>query len=270
MITFDTLGLRGRLGNALYQLAATVGLGERLGEPVRFNADWMHRPYFCVPDELFGDCTGGTPAWELREVNHIDARARTYLQDWNLCSGIMPTIRRYFAPSPFAREILAEQRAQFDKLPRPILSVHVRRGDAVQENDRFTPNKWRFHPCLPLSYYQRAIDLLKDNARSIAVFGDEPEWNEANIPADYIHYGTPRPTDHDDDFLTAPVLDWIDLQLMAECEIHSLANSTFGMWAALLAGDEHAVMPWPMFGPALSYIDASLLGPSTWKRLGYS
>lgn len=266
MIIFSDLGRVGRLGNALFECASTIGLAASRADTARFNADWIHRPYFSVPDDLFGDLAGGIDAQTL--VPHIDPRAAVYLQDYSLFEAVMPTIREYFAPSEEAQEILDEQKV-FADLPRPILSVHVRRGDNVY--DPGVPDKHLYYPVPDAAYYGDAMDEQRDRhpgIASVAVFSDDPDWCEQNLTADYFHQGVARPKEHEPDFLTAPVLDWIDLQLMARCEHHVLSNSSFGVWGALLAGDPAAIISWPFFGPKLDYIDAALQFPDTWTRFG--
>lgn len=78
-----------------------------------------------------------------------------YMQDYGLWRDVEEEVRDYFRPSNLARNRLAEQ-AGFLTLTKPILSVHVRRGDNVQANDPGTPNKHLYHPLRPMSYYQAA------------------------------------------------------------------------------------------------------------------
>lgn len=259
------LGKVGRLGNQLYQVASTIGLGHRWEQPVCLDDDWDYREYFSIPAELFGRC-GGTPASEL--ATSLDERARVYLQDWNLFADIMPTIRKYLAPSMWALEML-ETYDEFNALPRPIMSVHVRRGDNVI--DPAVPEKWRYHICPPVEYYVRAmahVTTLQGTPASIAVFSDDIIWCEQNISADYYHHGRPRAKEHEPEYLSEPAWDWVDWHMLASTELHVCSNSTFGIFAALVAGAD-SVVPWPFYGPELDYVDATLLIPPTWERMEY-
>lgn len=278
MIVTDFLGYRGRLGNALYQVASTIGIGERLGEPVRFNADWIHRPYFSVPDAYFDSYyeDEATPIANVLAKELAPGPTSTwlqqFLQNYEWFEAVLPKIRRYFAPSDMAVRIMeattTEWTREFDQLERPILSVHVRRGDNVI--DPGVPHKHLYWPVPPLRYYERAIAELRDEAASVVVFSDDIPWCEEHIDADYYHVGVSRPKEHEADYLTAPVLDWIDLQLMARCEAgHVLSNSTFGWWGAMLAGDERAIYPWPIVGPKLPEVKMEMALPPSWRRLAY-
>lgn len=270
MIVFKDLGRIGRLGNALFQLASTVGIAALRGEQARVNADWMHRPYFSVPDPLFGDrdeLEQGCNAHETAEVDHIDERARVYLQDYRLFQPIMPVIQHMLAPSAQAHAVLDQQQT-FHALPRPILAVHVRRGDNVI--DPGVPDKHLYYPTPTLRYYLNAIGEYESKVESIAVFSDDIDWCIKALPGcDYYHHGVARPKEHEPDYLTAPVLDWIDLFLLSLCEHHVLSNSTFSIWGALLADDRTPILPWPWYGPKLAYIDASLQFPDGWRTMNH-
>lgn len=264
-VTFRQLGLIGRLGNALFQFASTVGLAAAGHTVPRFNPDWIHRPYFSVPDEFFGDVFEGVEAHNL--VPHIDERHRMYLQDLALFEQHLPQIRRYLQPSPLAKEILREEIAVFAELEGPILSVHVRRGDNVPGQDPGVPDKENYYLLPPHEYYLRAIELLRPGMNSVCAFSDDPDWCLANLPVDYVRYGVPHPKEHEPDFFTAPVLDWIDLQLMALCDRHVVTGSTFGIWGALLADSERTIRPAAVYGPYLPWVREDWLFPITWQSL---
>lgn len=262
-MTFRHLGNAGRLGNQLHQIAATVGLARaRRAEP-RFPK-WSYQPFFSVPDEMFVNDLHGVDAADL--ATHIDARTRVYLQDYGLWKDVENEIIEYFRPSKLAWETLTDQ-ADFWVLGRPILSVHVRRGDNVQKNDPGTPNKHLYHPLRPMSYYQEALQRVRATVGSIAVFSDDIEWCKERFDADYFHHGVARPKEHEAAYTTAPVLDWIDLQLMAACDKHIISNSTYAWWGAFLSRNPQPIYPWPWVGPNLHFVDASLMFPPDWIRI---
>lgn len=272
MIGFDKLSKHGRLGNALFQLAATTAIARRRGQDPVFNADWIHRPYFSVPDEYFtDDFTGITPLEEARELRHLDRRVRVYAQDLRLIEPVLDEVRAWLAPSAQAQEILDGDRfAMFRELPRPVVSVHVRRGDNVV--DPGVPDKHNYFVLPPLEYYQQAIVRMHElvDVGSVAVFSDDPRWCQAVLFAhglvDYVHDGVPRPKEHEPAYATAPVLDWIDLQLMATCDAHVVTGSTFGIWGALLADPKAVIRCSPVYGPKLAYIDEDRLFLPSWER----
>lgn len=260
MITFRNLGRLGRLGNALFQLASTIGIGARLNEPVILPADWIHRPYFSVPDELFGPIPA--EAHEATEyVPYIDERARPYLQDISLFRNEMDRVREYLFPSRLALEELDK----FALPEHPRIAVHVRRGDNVI--DPGVPNKADYHPCPPASYYLEAASLLPDGRRM--VFSDDLAWCRESLPFTPYGCGQAHPKEHEPDYFSAVPRDWIDLFMMARCDYFVLSNSTFGIWAALLANvpPDHVIRPTPVYGPLLQYIDEALMFDPDWKAL---
>jgi hypothetical protein len=261
MIICGNLGRAGRLGNQLWQIASTLGIAHDRLDTVSFPA-WDYQPYFSVPAELFAGAQG-TEASTL--VPHLPDMAKPYLQDYYLFQAIENQIKEYFRPSPLARETL-DVFEEFYALPKPILSVHVRRGDNVPGADPGVVDKYLYHPMPANHYYARAIHLYQGQYASTVCFSDDVEWCYSNIKADYYHRGTPRAKEHTPEYAD-PFQDWIDLFLMAECQHHVLSNSTYGWWGAFLSGDLKPIVPKPWFGPRID-ADSDLMFPLTWRQVG--
>lgn len=262
MITCPVLGRAGRLGNQLWQIASTVGVAALRREDVSFPA-WDYAPYFSVPAEFFSNESGV----DVRDcVPHLTPNAATYLQDHNLFSHMASQIQVWFHPSLIAQETIETCEA-FHRLRKPVLSVHVRRGDNVPGADPGVVDKHLYHPMPTLDYYQRAIAMYDGAYRSVAVFSDDPAWCAENIPGDYHHFGQSRTKEHLPEYVTEPFNDWLDLFLMALCTAgHVVSNSTYGWWGAFLADDESPIVPKPWFGPRIDS-DAALMFPKGWRQL---
>lgn len=259
MITYSNLGQTGRLGNQLWEIAATLGLAFDRNELPCFP-NWDYQRYFSLPQHYFGGCKDGTPATEL--VPHMDERAKPYLQDYSLFSKIEQPIRAYFQPSPIAARMLSDEK-WFHELPRPITSVHVRRGDNVT-------HPLGYHPLRSMEYYRAAIDLMPLDGSTV-VFSDDYEWASTHMDdvlgRECVYFkGTPRAREYDQRtrYELEPVLDWIDLFLMAQCDFHVISNSTYAWWGAFLSGNRSPVYPSRWFGKLLQYIDSSLMFPDSW------
>lgn len=248
-----------RLGNALWIIASTIGVAERIGARVLIP-DWEYRPWFSIPDEMFGFDPSARLSEEFATHLH-EIVARPYLQDFSLWASVSETIRRFFSPSPRAREVI--DRREEELPPRPRISVHVRRGDLTD------PRVQEYHPLRSLRYYINALTLVS-RKRPVVVFSDDPEWCErVFVPImrsywsdhDYVvFFGQPRPPG----FFSDP-RDWIDLFLMARCDEHVIANSTFSWWGAFLSGDPSPIYPSNWFGWRLNaFIDARLMFPPGW------
>jgi hypothetical protein len=269
MITYRNLGLYGRLGNALFEFASTIGIGQAMNQQVMFPATWMHRPYFRVPDELFGDVPAeaeeATAVVQRAYDRQFDPRALPYLQDIELFMPWIDLIRRYLQPSEQAQEALAH----YVLPPRPRLSVHVRRGDNVV--DPGVPNKGDYHVCPPAEYYRQAIiqQALVHRWENVCFFSDDIPWCRENFPlADFYGDGVMHPKEHEPEFLTAVPRDWIDLFLMAQCDYHVVTGSTFGIWGALLAGNppDTVIRPDRVFGPIVAeYTNSELMFDPLWR-----
>ena len=264
MITYRNLGRIGRLGNALFELAATIGIAMDHGEDVVFPEDWLHRPYFSVPDELFGPIP--PDAKEATQfVHHLDQRALPYLQDVNLFLPYLDVIKGYLQPSEKAIEVLSHY-----ALPEaPRLGIHVRRGDNVF--DPGVPDKWNYHVCPGLHYYvDGAATWSRDLFNSVAVFSDDTAWCKSHLPeADFYGDGRAYWKEHEAMFGHEAPVDWIDLFLLAQSEYLVITGSTFGIWGALLspvAQTDQVVRPDKVYGPMISsYTNSELMFHPNWR-----
>jgi len=244
-------------------LAATIGIGFDHGEDVRFPADWIHRPFFSVPDDLFGPIPDD--AKESTDfAAHLDYRARPYLQDVNLFLPYLDLIRTYLQPSELAIEVLS-----YYELPkRPRLGIHVRRGDNVF--DPGVPNKGDYHFCPPWSYYYRAAAEFADHYESTAVFSDDVEACRVNLPAQFYGDGRAYWKEHEEHFGKDAPWDWIDLFLMSRCNYLVITGSTYGIWGAFLANlvPQNVVRCDKVYGPIVSaYTNSELMFDPDWRVL---
>jgi hypothetical protein len=260
-VTCPQLGRIGRLGNQLWQIASTLGIARRRGLGVSLPANWPYRPFFSVPDAAFEDRLG-PPAHTLPEVDHILPRYRDYLQDFGLWRDHAPEVREWFRPSPRAREVTGAVEA-FKALRRPVVSLHVRRGDNL------SINPLGYHPVRPLSYYREGLRRTGP-AGSLAVFSDDIAWCRTVFQgADLFYEGRVRANENEPAYATDPVLDWVDLLLMAACDRHVISNSSYAWWGAWLSHDAAPVYPWPWYGPHHQDCDAGLMFPPGWDRVDH-
>lgn len=271
MLTYRNLGNCGRLGNALWEIASTLGIAASRGEEAIFPR-WDYAPYFHVPEHLFGDVMPS--AVEATEfVPHMDYRAKPYLQDWNLFSGIEETIRNYFKPSHLAMETIDDPKFDWFHLLDDPIAVHIRRGDNVT-------HPLGIHPLRSIQYYQDALQVVRadlDEEHPVVVFSDDIEWCKETLGKAFKHStgggiyymeGNPqRPQEHLPEFRGSLPMDWVDLQFMALCRYHIIANSTYSWWGAFLSDNPHPVYPSNWFGWQLKYINADLMFPPNWQRV---
>ena len=103
------------------------------------------------------------------------------------------------------------------------VSVHIRRGDYLTNPH----HKATFASCNP-AYYAKAFDALVSklgNTPVFFVFSDDQKWAKENIrfPGKAVF------VTHNDNSSS-----WEDMRLMAQCQHHIIANSTFSWWGAWL------------------------------------
>jgi hypothetical protein len=185
----------------------------------------------------------------LRGSAYLDG----YWQSEAYFADVEARIRSDFAFRQPLRDANAEVAALIDAAEAPV-SVHVRRGDYVAD-----PRVARIHGTSDTAYYERALALLSarlPSAPRCFVFSDDPAWARAHLalPASTVHVEHNRGDD-----------SHFDLQLMARCRHHVIANSSFSWWGAWLdAGAARIVVAparWFRAGP-----DASTLLPPSWLR----
>jgi hypothetical protein len=261
-LIFSQLGVAGRLGNQLWQIASTIGLAQSRGATPRFPS-WEYEAFFSVPREYFVAPTAlrGREAHEL--ITSVQPRQRIYMQDYALFAQVQDRVRAYFAPSAEALERI-EAVDWFYELPRPRLALHVRRGDLLSQHPVMTPLR-------STQYYARAAALYPED--TIVVFSDDIAWCRRRLPRVlpgrrlFFYPGIPRPVARAA-YRASPVLDWIDLQLMARCEHHVISSSTLAWWGAFLSADPSPVYPSNWYAPAIPWkSEAQLMMPSGWREV---
>jgi hypothetical protein len=131
------------------------------------------------------------------------------------------------------------------------VSIHVRRGDYLSFPEH--------HPPLTMDYYREAMSRFP-GARFL-VFSDDPGWCLLNFrDAGYqVEISTGR---------TAAE----DMALMASCDHHIIANSSFSWWSAWLNRNpsKRVIAPDPKtrwFGPAKKGWNTADLLPAAWEQI---
>jgi hypothetical protein len=213
-VTYKALGKLGRLGNQLFQIAATIGLARKLGydfvlPPWRY-AQYMQNPFpqsTHIPDVQKYIET----SFAYQEINvsgPIDLCG--FFQSEKYFIHCETEIRTLFTPKT---ELLSQLRECFGKiLEEKTCSVHVRRTDYVG------------HPLFAdLSrgnYYEEALRHF-DSETVFVCFSDDVNWCKSRF--------------RDRRFIFIEGLRNIaDLILISLCTGHIIANSSFSWWGAWL------------------------------------
>lgn len=233
--TYEHLGANGRLGNQLWQIAATLG-SVNVGDKAAFDPDWVYRKYFSLPSHMFdmpfGDITDlGTGYYQSMEY-------------W----GEPDIIDLCFEWSEYADDIARSIYGENDH--SECVAVHIRRGDYLNHPNHF--------PIPTSKYYQEAVSRLRKNGTVFYMFSDDIDWCRSHL--DYFGL-TSDETVFVDDSKATPVevvdrveepTDWRDMWLMSQCGYHIISNSTFAWWGAYLANGKTVFYPSVWFGPAVA------------------
>jgi len=247
MLSFNSLGNLGRLGNQMFQYASLKGIAANRGfevtiPPRRFfgeadqnvaNSDVTIYESFKIGDfntglenqrkvseskfgfdeELFNTCE-----------DNVDLIG--YFQNEKYFEGIENQIRKEFTFKSGTHDPCQDFVSQFDEL----ISLHIRRGDYTVNTN---------HPVQPMEYYAEALKLLPKT--DVIVFSDDPDW---------CHQ---QELFSDDRFIVAEGNSSdADMCLMSLCQYHIIANSSFSWWGSYLAKSQKTIAPKLWFGDELS------------------
>lgn len=266
LVSFSKLGKFGRLGNSMFQIAATLAYGLKHNRKAVFPF-WTYGQEFQNPlyqNDLYFLCHPNLPKHkepsftysEIPVRNEIAVDLEGYFQS-----------EKYFVE--YKKEILEQFRFSFQTRHsvfnhiQALLSVaeegrlaaiHIRRGDYVDLQD--------YHPVLPSDYYEEGLELINGFHREdnliYLVFSDDYAYAESL-------YGKKHGF-----ICVRGTKDITDMYLMSVCNYHLIANSSFSWWGAYLSKSRLVVAPggkhhaW--FGPK-GPDDISDLIPSEWAKI---
>lgn len=240
IVTYKDLGKNGRLGNQLFQIAATIGAAYRYGND--FGVTAVFPKWFCTytqKDMSKYFINRITQLYSLPETidykepnfhftplpliaeDETNINLQGYFQSWKYFVHCEHIIRHYFTP--------------FHTYPKQdACAIHVRRGDYMDNTAKAV------HYVCDLDYYKRAIKEMGD--MEYIVFSDDIPWCKENFPAEYtfvendLHkYGGQIHHPNNSDVR--------DLFMMAACSHHIISNSSFSWWAAWLSESKKVIAP---------------------------
>lgn len=129
------------------------------------------------------------------------------------------------------------------------VSVHVRRGDYLEQNRNWAMKK---------AYYEKALAEAKNkiNDPMFFVFSDDIDWVKNNLdiqPCTYIDWNKKDNS-------------YVDMQLMSNCKHNIIANSSFSWWGAWLNKYPSKIV----FAPSqwLPFFDGTRdIIPTIWEKI---
>jgi hypothetical protein len=160
------------------------------------------------------------------------------------------SIKKEFQTEKYTQDLMEIQK-------RNSVSIHIRRGYAKRKSDE------NLFGVLPLSYYLRAVELIKEKVDDpfFYIFSDDSEWAQNNLQlegnSEFINFGAEG--------------DYLELLLMSKCKHNIIANSTFSWWAAWLNNnsDKMVIVPekWYASKKRQNFYNKGYLIPPEWMKL---
>lgn len=237
MISFKNLGAMGRLGNQLFQMAATMTCAMRNNDKYVFPI-WSDEKNFNLYD-CFSSKITNTAEYRERTFTYTPIQYAPnldligFFQSEKYFEDYKDIIIRTFTP-----------RVGFG-IHYNTASIHVRRGDYLKFSDA--------HTNLDMAYYSEAMRII--NAKNYFVFSDDIDWCKKNFTGSNVTFiENHSPAE--------------DLALMLGCEHNIIANSSFSWWGAYLNKNPSKIVvaPGKWFGPKLSHDTKDLL-PEGWVKV---
>jgi hypothetical protein len=176
-----------------------------------------------------------------------------YWQSEQYFAGAEGIIRKDLTPSFDLSE--RDVRVKLAMQNTTSVSLHIRRGDYVTNAHT---NAW--HGVCGVDYYRNAMQVVEPRLQNphYFVFSDDMEWVKANLkidhPCTYVA--------HNDETTAVN-----DLMLMASCQHHIIANSSFSWWGAWLNSSQEKLVVRPkVWLKQLPYMNDSVC-PSSWMAV---
>ena len=275
MITYNKIGHFGRLGNQMFQFAATVGIArkanqgfafpkENTGVPSveDFNDGVRREVYFDLP-KYFPNIERTLQPLEEIQTYHIAQEPYFHfcpdlftVPDQTNLMGYFQT-EKYFEHCSdlilgffqFDKDIKKQAENNFPSFPVKLeyVSIHLRRGDYA--------GLQQFHPVMDADYYFDAMTQFMDGDYCFLIFSDDIQYakelfgEQENIV--YIEGNDPA----------------VDMCMMTMCDHNVIANSSFSWWGAWLNDNTNkkVIAPKRWFGPAYKGVhDTKDLYPQSW------
>jgi hypothetical protein len=260
MITIASFGdAYGKLGNQLFQVGLLFAVSQLRGYEFCLARDgealWdcfdldipAHGPQSSHRfDEVNGSCNYDSRVFDQPDgtAYHGYFQSYRYLEDCK--ESLLEFLRFQHRHRAYCEALLF---AYWRRYRRPLVAVHVRRGDYVQPE--FEP---RWGNLAKDGYYERAVGTIGDDVTYL-VFSDDIAWCRKSLGIENAKFA-------DFDQFTA-------LCLMTRCDVNVVANSSFSWWGAYLnlMADVYAPSPW--FGPAMPPPNDRQddIVPPTWRTI---
>ncbi len=260
MMTFSILGRFGRIGNQLFQIASMIGISKDNEKELWFpqwHCDYTKKnmnEFFENKLNFKNNSLSEYSLFKEKQFNYdkifldkeINYDFLGYFQSDKYFKKYESEIRKQFEPSRSLLHDLKNKFAQSGLLYRNTCSVHIRRGDYVN-------NEVHDGICT-LEYYAKAIEFIKSRVYNpkFVVFSDDIKWCKENF--DNSFYFVENSLSQEGDVIhRTNNSDVEELFLMSMCSHNIIANSSFSWWASYLN----------------KHVDKIIVAPNRWFSSDY-
>tara|TARA_R110002020_G_scaffold268231_5_gene483389 strand:+ start:1638 stop:2489 length:852 start_codon:yes stop_codon:yes gene_type:complete len=256
MITFSQLGKYGRLGNQFFQYAALKGLSVKNGYDIALMSDlndasWhgqrclLSNSYFNINhpnvDNISSYQRYNQPGLcSDFDENFFDLKDNVdlygFFQNLNYFHFCEDKIKESFKIKSEIRKKCDEYLERFDG---PVVSVHVRRGDAIGQSSPEVTN----------NFISKSVKYFNDETNFLMFTGgSRSDGNDNSADVDYL-----KDSYQGDNVFYSQTNDtMMDLCLMTKCDHNIVSHdSTFSWWAAYLNEHDNRTVICPKFHRSL-------------------
>jgi len=135
------------------------------------------------------------------------------------------------------------------------VSLHIRRGDYISNKKTNA-----YHGVCSLDYYQQALQKIVERFGSnleVFVFSDDIVWAKENLSFNFLI-----------NYVSSPqIQDYEELILMAQCQDHIIANSSFSWWGAWLDSRPNKIVVAPQYWLVDQPQKSSEVIPASWLTI---
>ena len=167
-----------------------------------------------------------------------------YWQSEKYFLDIVDVIRKDFTFPNFTNKGSQDIKKKIEAIPNSV-SVHIRRGDYVQNKDAY-----EYHYIDFSKYYQKSLNYIYKcfGYTTLFVFSDDPDWVYTSFDC-CGHDKVIVDVNNDNN-------SYDDMHLMSLCKHHVIANSSFSWWGAWLGNNKGiTIAPSRWFAKADKNID---------------
>lgn len=271
-----TAYLMGGLGNQMFQYATGLSLSRRMRTDLKLDISRFSNPgefrmyslglFSGVKEELVNHMSGKViPEVGMPYNEHLfsnlpeDVTLYGYFQTEKYFLDIREELLSRLIPGTPLPDASAEMLNQIESAGDSSVFLTVRRTDYVGNS---------FHGLLPMSYYEKAADLIATYVYDpcFFVFSDDPPWCVTNFT---LPYRTVMAGNFDRTVPAHLGREDAELWLMSKCRHAILANSSYSFWGRWLSPYEKSgvtIGPQKWFGPSSTENPKDII-PDRWHKL---